>query len=158
VPFKCNLRQPLHRGRETFYYEAEHRRLTWLKSSLVGAGWTPKGESNEESGLDGFLNAGGFGHGGGGGATRRGGGGGGGTIAGLLAGRGWGGESGGGGGAGNLALLPPPLRAAERQLTRERAALRRLARRLEKPQLEAIFAEWGIGGDPIQVQFSKHIA
>jgi hypothetical protein len=152
------------RGRETFYFEAEHRRLSWLKSSLTSAGWNPEDESGskEAGGLDGFLDAGGFGHGHAGHVGSRGGvraaapverrs-----SFAEMLAGRGWGkkyGSAEGGGSAPtpaprvDLARLPPMLRAAERMLTRERAALRRLARRLDKPQLEAIFTNWRIGLD-----------
>ena len=40
--------------------------------------------------------------------------------------------------------LAPSLRAAEAALRRERDDLRRLARLLTPPQLEAIFARWGV--------------
>ena len=104
------------RGRETFYYEAEHRRLTWLKSTLMHEGWNPQDDECSGGGLDGFLDAGGFGHSSGGlDKTRR-----------------------------SRQTFPPTLRAAERLLKRERDELRRLARRLDRPQLEAIFTNWGI--------------
>ena len=106
------------RGRETFYFEAEHRRLTWLKSSLAAEGWTPEESEGDLGGLSQFLAEGGFGRG----------------YARANPTR----------GATASASAPARLRAAERALRRERADLRRLARRLEKPQLDAIFAQWSI--------------
>ena len=104
------------RGRETFYFEAEHRRLTWLRSSLAAEGWTPEESEGDLGGLSQFLAEGGFGRG----------------YARANPTR------------GATASAPARFRAAERALQRERADLRRLARRLEKPQLDAIFAQWSI--------------
>ena len=47
------------RGRETFYFEAEHRRLTWLRSSLAAEGWTPEESEGDLGGLSQFLAEGG---------------------------------------------------------------------------------------------------
>ena len=86
------------RGRETFYFEAEYRRLEWLKASLVTAGWrNPDADAGR------------------------------GSV-----------------GIHDAATLPPSLKEAERRLVRERRFLRRMARRLERPQLEAVFTQWGI--------------
>ena len=92
------------RGRETFYFEAEHRRLTWLRSSLAAEGWTPEESEGDLGGLSQFLAEGGFGRG----------------YARANPTR------------GATASAPARFRAAERALQRERADLRRLARRLEK--------------------------
>ena len=102
--------------------EAEHRRLTWLKSSFIAAGWSEDGFGTEWNPL---------------GAA--GGGGGGSGVGGKVAG----GVANTRGGAG-VAVLPPALRAAERMLGREREELRRAARRLGAPQLAAIFHQWEI--------------
>ena len=87
------------RGRETFYFEAEYRRLSWLKESLVtAAGWRVPDDDDGRRSV----------------------------------------------GTEDVAALPPLLREAERKLARERRHLRGMARRLEQPQLEAIFTQWGI--------------
>jgi hypothetical protein len=87
------------RGRETFYFEAEYRRLAWLKESLVtAAGWRVPDDDDGRRSV----------------------------------------------GTEEIAALPPSLREAERKLARERRYLRGMARRLERPQLEAIFTQWGI--------------
>ena len=103
------------RGREAFYFEAERRRLEWIASDMnLGADLRGPERFNSSSEPARF-------------APR---------ASGVISGR-----------SANPAPAPPlapSLRAAEAALRRERDDLRRLARLLTPPQLEAIFARWGV--------------
>ena len=102
------------RGREAFYFEAERRRLEWIASDM-NLGADLHGERFFSSSEPARF------------APR---------ASGVISGR-----------SANPAPAPPlapSLRAAEAALRRERDDLRRLARLLTPPQLEAIFARWGV--------------
>ena len=102
------------RGREAFYFEAERRRLEWIASDM-NLGADLQGERFHSSSEPARF------------APR---------ASGVISGR-----------SANPAPAPPlapSLRAAEAALRRERDDLRRLARLLTPPQLEAIFARWGV--------------